>query len=52
MKRLLLIAGAALAAATFVPLAGGSGSSYDYVVGAGERATDDGVPINHFSVTP
>jgi hypothetical protein len=51
MKRLLLIAGAALAAATFVPLAGGGGSSYDYVVGAGERATDDGVPINHFSVS-
>ena len=49
MKRLLLAIAAIAVAATFIPLASASGP-YDYVVGAGERATDTGVAINHFSV--
>jgi hypothetical protein len=50
MQRLLLAFGAAVAAAAFTPLAGAVGS-YDQVVGAGTRATDDSSQIvNRFAV--
>lgn len=51
MKRIFVVVTAAVAVATFAPLASSGSGSYDDVVGAGERATDDGVPINHFSVS-
>jgi hypothetical protein len=50
MKSPLIAVAAAVATTLFIPFAD-AGSSYDYVVGAGERATDDGIPINHFSVS-
>src|SRR6187455_1508120 len=48
MKRLLLGVTAAVAVMTFAPLAGAGGSPE--IVGAGARATDAYVGINHFAV--
>ena len=49
MKRLLLAVGTAIAAAALTPLAA-VGSSGPQIVGAGARATDSSVGINHFAV--
>jgi hypothetical protein len=49
MNRALLGVAAVVAAAAFVPLAG-AGGSFDYVTGAGERATESGDLVNHFAV--
>jgi hypothetical protein len=49
MKRLLLTVGTAIAAAAFTPLAAVVGSSDPQIVGAGARATDSYVGINHVS---